>query len=101
MPNIQIFGLQSDMEDMFGESRVNKVSNKIRQLFEEKPYRDDYVITNVLSEVNLHREEVCSPFLRICTTNSEGELEDILNTLAVLNMDMEVLILQRFIPKKS
>jgi len=98
MPNIEIHGLQFNPEDLFAEDRVEQLIDTIHQLFDGKPFQRDYVITNVLSDVSAHDGNP-SPFLRICTTNAQGELEDILNTLVVLKMDMEVLILQRFIPR--
>jgi hypothetical protein len=95
MPNIEIYGLQFESEE-----KVKNLTDNIHQLFDGKPYQENYVITNVLSDARSYKWCSC-PFLRICTTNTGEELEDILNTLLILEMDMEVLILHRFIPKKS
>lgn len=90
MPNIEIHGLKNETREY--------VHSKIRSAFAEKPYRDDYVITAYESKVHDWRLNA-QPFIRLVTTPSD-HTEDIIQELQKLDLDIEVMILDRFIPRK-
>jgi len=89
MPNIEIYGLK--------DSDGVKVAEKIDELFREKDYRDEYVLTYIQSYV-CDRKGIVQPYLRLVTTPSD-HMEDIIGELRKIGMDIEVSLLERFIPK--
>ncbi|NQT50305.1 hypothetical protein HQ571_06455 [Candidatus Kuenenbacteria bacterium] len=91
MPNIEMYG--------FSEEKAAEVANRIQYLFEGKSYTDDYVTTAVWSDVTDHENEA-QPFLRLVTTRSMY-LFDMIKELRKLGFDIEVMILNRFIPKEK
>ncbi len=82
----------------FQEVQAAGVSAMIAKLFENKSYRDEYVLTVVLSEVTDHRN-VHQPYLRLVSTPND-HIEDIIEELRKLKFDVEVMILTKFIPKE-
>ncbi len=89
MPNIEIYGLR--------ERSGIRVINKIDRLFRGKDYKDEYVITHVPSFV-VDRKKTSQPFLRLVTTPSD-HVDDIINELMKIGMDLELMLLNRFISK--
>ena len=90
MPNIEMYG--------FNQEQASGVTAMIMELFKNKPYRDEYVTTAVWSDVLDHRN-VSQPYLRLVSTPND-HIEDIVEELLKLKFDVEVLILNRFIPKE-
>jgi hypothetical protein len=94
MPNIEQYGLSVD--------EAARADSMIRNLFKYKPYRKDYVITFIESDVRDDQNKK-QPFLRLLTTKSDyanGVTDDIINELKKLKFDIEVKSLDRFIPKE-
>lgn len=89
MPNIEMYGIRE--EDLPG------VTKQIISAFHGKPWQKDYVLTFVKSAV-LDHLAVIQPFIRLVTTPSP-HIDEILAELKNLNIDIEVLLLQQFIPK--
>ncbi len=90
MPNIEMYGFSID--------EVKGIDSMIHELLEFTPYRDDYVTTFIESEVIDHYNRK-QPFLRLVTTKND-HIDDILEELQKLKFDIEVMMLDRFIPKK-
>ncbi|MCX6761321.1 MAG: hypothetical protein NTY33_00530 [Candidatus Moranbacteria bacterium] len=90
MPNIEQYGFSVD--EALG------IDSMIHDLFENKPYRNDYVTTFIESDVRDHRNKK-QPFLRLVTTKDK-HTDDIINELKKLKFDIEVMPLNLFIPKE-
>lgn len=91
MPNIEIYGL-TDEEAL-------SMEEKIKELFNGKPWEDEYVITTISSKVQ-DKKGQNMPFLRLCSTASTHTME-IFHALEKLNIDIELLNLGYFFPKKE
>ncbi|MCK4554070.1 hypothetical protein KAU19_03845 [Candidatus Parcubacteria bacterium] len=90
MPNIEMYGLR--------HQEARKKENEIDELLRLKPYANDYVVTNI-SSIVLDKHAQRQPFLRLVSTRND-HIDNILKELQKLDMDIEVMILDKFIPKK-
>lgn len=90
MPNIELYG--------FTAAEVATASSQIREIFADKPYQDEYVITCILSRVTDHHVQR-QPFIRLVNTPSE-HLGDMIAELQKVGVDIEVMMLDGFYPKK-
>jgi len=90
VPNIEIHGLG-----------LRTLANRIFSFFKGKKYAKDMVVTDFHSSVR-DREGKDSPFVRVVNTNEIQENEEIIKILKEnLNppMDIELMIISKFIPK--
>lgn len=90
MPNIEIHGLVGQE----GELRM-----RIFDLFKDKPYVDEMVITSIEDFV-IDRKGFSQPFIRLVNSCQE-HTEEIIEMLKTLNVDIEHLELKAFIPKQD
>lgn len=91
MPNVEIHGLRP--------AKAEELRGRIFALFQDEPYADEMVVTTCLTIVR-DRHGNDQPFLRLCES-PPPHTEEILGRLGVLGMDIEVLDLADFIPKKA
>ena len=98
MTNIEIHGFECDAVAGI-DMRASELRNKILYtLFVGKLYADEMVVTTVADDVrDFHGES--QPFLRVISTPCH-ELDEIVKTLETLHMDIEVMTLTAFHPKK-
>jgi hypothetical protein len=108
MPNIEIHGyglLSFDVPTSSGDyqTHIDGKAYSLREiiwgLFSNEPYKSDMVITVFPSHVSDERF-YRQPFLRIVSTPSPF-LNKIIELLKQLNIDIEVLELKAFHPKKT
>ena len=89
MPNIELYGYQ----DLDGTPTIQ---SRIKEALRTSPHFSEIAITTILSDVwDLTGKDI--PFLRIIATRDE--LPDIKRRLAPLNQDIEVILLDEWIPK--
>ena len=91
MPNIEIHGLPYEEAD--------DLANRIFYLFKEKPYVNEMVVT-IFPSIVKDNNWKDQPFLRLANSCQE-HTEEILEKLQTLNIDIEHLVLAKFIPKKQ
>ncbi len=91
MPNIEIHGLNSE--------ESIKVVLKLQNAFVRTPFQNDYVAT-VYGSLAVNHQGENQPFLRLVTTQDE-HTKSVIEELQKLGFDLEVMFLDRFIPKKS
>jgi hypothetical protein len=100
MPNIEIHGVKASMIK-FGAPLYEVLRAAINEKLADAPYRDDVVISTYANEV-IDRSGTDQPFLRLVAPSTSGaELEDIEKRLTDLNLDVEVLLLGHFTPRKD
>ena len=93
MPNIEIYGSSPKISEMLKE-------HLFKELFADKPYVKEIVVTIVPSEVT-DVEGFQQPFLRLLSSDSE-EAKEILGILErkIPDIDLEYVKIEKFIPKK-
>ena len=92
MPNVEFFGLKKELA-------YAKICRIVRQL-KRHPALTDMVFT-VHKEVDVVDKDLKpQPFIRLTSTPRE-DLTDIKKTLGILELDIEVMLLDEFIPAKS
>lgn len=91
MPNVEIHGL-----NLVAARELKRI---IFRLFREKPHVKEMVVTISLDYVE-NEEGNSQPYLRLANSCQEHTGE-IIETLESLDMDIEHLRLEKFIPKKS
>ena len=93
MPNIEIHGSSEEVSKMLRRQIFE-------ELFKDKPYVDEMVVTIVPSEVR-DVKTFEQPFFRLLSPDSK-EAEEILRILheKVPGIDIEYLEVRRFIPKQ-
>lgn len=93
MANIMFYGFAGD--------QFKKITARIGEIFANKPYRDDYVVTFVPSVVLDHPGQ-SQPFIRLATHRGDGNFEDVFEELKKLGFYIEPLFLEHcFDPKKQ
>jgi len=93
MPNIEIHG-------QFGNPNIPTVlERRIFNLFSDRPYVDEMVVTFCNDHVH-DANGNDQPFIRLANSCQE-HTEEILERLKTLNIDIEHLRLEKFIPKKQ
>lgn len=100
MPNIELHGFTGRAHGLSLATplrRVEEVESKIRELFEPKPYKKDYVISRIDSHVVDHDNDP-QPFIRLVST--EEHIDDVVEELKKLGYDIEIMILNTFIPNQ-
>lgn len=96
MPNIEIHGYP-DIKQV----PVQKLVDRIWELLGAVDYVDDVVVSRIPSRVQDARG-ASQPFLRLVAPKaSKHELNDIESRLRHLSLDIEVMFLERFVPKKT
>jgi hypothetical protein len=91
MPNIEIHGLS--------ELNSGRMAREVAKCLLGASFADEAVITSCNDAVmNLRGEE--QPYLRICCSIDTGA-EQVIKLLKPLNIDVEVLRLDQFVPKSS
>lgn len=89
MPNIEIHGLH--------RTEARALFQDIFKLFKDRPYVDEMVVTMCDTIVeNKHCKP--QPFIRLANSCQE-HTDEILERLQTLNIDIEHLVLAKFIPK--
>lgn len=91
MPNIELHGYPR------GEAMALK--DKIFELFQDKSYVDEMVVT-LCSTTVWNKKGEMQPFVRLANSCQE-HAEEILEGLQALEVDIEHLVLAKFIPKKK
>jgi hypothetical protein len=91
MPNIEIHGL--------GFLEADALFDKVFELFQNKPYADEMVVTICKTTVR-NRNRNPKPFLRLVNSCQEHS-EEIISVLETLRMDIEHQGLEDFIPAKK
>ncbi len=81
----------------FTQDQVLGVESAICDLFEHKPYRNEYVVVCVDSIARDHQNRD-QPFLRLFAAQNDY-LEDIISELRTLKFHIVVMLLYIFIPK--
>ena len=94
MPNFEFFG--------FGENRtkclIETIKEKIEISDKVSPILCDVIFTNHKTVVRNARN-INAPYVRL-TSTLKDELTDLIEILHELNVDVEVMILDKFIPAK-
>ena len=90
MANIEIHGLGKGI-------RADGMAKEIFQLFSDKPYVDEMVVTTFLTHVQ-NKNGKSQPFLRLINSCQE-HTEEIIEKLKSFNMDIEHARLHAFYPK--
>jgi hypothetical protein len=90
MPNIEIHGIPGPEEE------TNKLATAITNALRNSVHARKIVIATSY-DIVLDLESVEQPFLRVLGTN-EGELEEVITLLEPFHLDIEVVLLRRFIP---
>jgi hypothetical protein len=94
MPNIEIYGMGLGFN-----GRGSKLRSKIFELFKDKGYAREIVVTIINSSVeDIHGNN--QPFIRLLNDCQE-HTQEILEILQTLDIDIEHSKLSSFIPKKS
>ena len=93
MPNIELHGYRNEEEE--------ELRGKLRGTFEHVSYRSHIVISRPQNYVrtieNLH-----APFVRVyITADDPAANDDLEQRLRELNVDVEIVELKKFIPKKE
>ena len=91
MPNIEIHG--------FGNSpaALNLTKKSIRRLMRGSKEQGDYVITPCNDTAEDHDGD-SQPYIRLVSSEPDT-IDNLLERLTPLEMDIEVLVINRFIPK--
>ncbi len=93
MPNIEMHGIKDDMS-------YGQLFHQIKKALQDAPYAKDIVLTDYQNRV-VDFHEKSQPYLRlVALSTSSAELEDIEKRLEPLNIDIEVLLIDHFTPKK-
>ncbi len=95
MPNIEIIGFLEKSYIM---------ADSVRELFEQKPYADDMIITTYANSYALDMiNKARQPYFRLVYTpyDDPEEIKKIKELLASLKIDIEVMILHEFIEAKN
>jgi hypothetical protein len=90
MPNIEIHGMGVMVQ-------AHEMKKRIFQLFSDKPYVEEMVVTIFSTKVR-NKCGDSQPFLRLVNSCQE-HAEEIITILRRLNMDIEYLELKAFYPK--
>jgi len=96
MPNIEIHGI--GIRGAYVDDGMN-LELKIFEIFSGKTYISEMVVTTFDDAVQ-DAHHLRQPFLRVVSTPSP-HLDEIVELLKALNIDIEVLMLSAFYPKKS
>src|SRR4030042_775959 len=93
MPNIEIHGFHVGLKDS------NMLRLQIFELFKDRPFVNDMVVTAIESHVCDVKGQ-SQPFLRLLSSDAE-EAEEILQVLGekLPGIDVEYVKIERFIPK--
>ena len=95
MPNVEIIGFLEKSHIM---------ADSVRELFEQKPYAHDMIITTYPNSYALDiTNEARQPYFRLVYTPDDDpkEIKKIKKLLASLEVDIEVLLLDEFIKAKK
>lgn len=92
MPNVEIHGMGKREE-------VNQLADKIFQLFAEKSYVDEMVVT-IFDTFVRDKKGDSQPFLRLANSCQDHTTE-IIQELRRLGLDVEHIQLQAFYPKQT
>lgn len=95
MPNIEIIGFLEKSHTM---------ADSVRELFEQKPYADDMILTIHPNSYALDvKSKAHQPYFRLVHTPKDDpeEIKEIKELLASLEVDIEVLIVEFIKAKKS
>ncbi|OGZ29899.1 MAG: hypothetical protein A2562_02160 [Candidatus Nealsonbacteria bacterium RIFOXYD1_FULL_39_11] len=92
MPNVEIHGMGKREE-------ANQLADKIFQLFADKPYVDEMVVT-IFDTFVRDKEGDSQPFLRLANSCQDHTTE-IIQKLRRLGLDVEHVQLQAFYPKQT
>lgn len=93
MPNIELFGFRSEI----AENLIKSIKEKIKESNKISSILSDVVFTKHTFSVVTDGDDSDSPFVRI-TSIPRDDLDDLAEILCELNVDVGVMILDRFIP---
>ena len=89
MPNIEIHGVD----------KPRNLALKIFEIFQDRPYVDEMVVTIHSTEV-INKKCEPQPFLRLVNSHREYS-QEIIEKLRTLNIDIEEFVLETFYPAKK
>jgi hypothetical protein len=92
MPNIEIHGVKELVESY-------NIRDKIFKLTDGQPFQEEIVVTTI-QDVCVDIDGKAQPFLRI-VTDKRNELNMLVNCLMPLKIDIEILVLDIFIPAQK
>lgn len=89
MPNIEIHGVD----------KPRSLALKIFEIFQDRPYVDEMVVTIHSTEI-INKKCESQPFIRLVNSHQEYS-EEIIERLRSLKIDIEYLVLEKFYPANS